>query len=53
MLDMFNAKEREGEERAKLFFDADPRFVFQGVQFPNGSKLAIIEARWDGEDYAS
>ncbi|KUJ07238.1 S-adenosyl-L-methionine-dependent methyltransferase [Mollisia scopiformis] len=50
MLELFNAKERGGEEWAALFHAADEHFVFKGVQFPKGSKLAIIEACWEGED---
>jgi hypothetical protein len=53
MLELFNAKERDDEEWARLFHTADARFMFRGVQFLRGSKLAIIEASWDGEDHRS
>lgn len=53
MLELFNAKERDVEDWTKLFHAADTRFKFRGVQFPKGSKLAIIEARWEGEDHSS
>ena len=48
MRECYDAKERDGREWARLFRDADKRFRFEGVRLPAGSKLAIIEASWDG-----
>lgn len=50
MLEFHNAKERDADDWAKLFSDADPRFEFLGVKQPPTMKLGFIEARWAGED---
>lgn len=41
MMALQNAKEREAEDWAWLFRNADPRFHFLGI-----TQLGIIEARW-------
>jgi hypothetical protein len=41
-----NAKEREGADWVALFEKADPRFKFNSLKMPAGSKCAIIEAEW-------
>lgn len=46
MMALQNAKEREAEDWAGLFRNADPRFNFLGITQPPFSKLGIIEARW-------
>ncbi|THV55936.1 hypothetical protein BGAL_0002g00920 [Botrytis galanthina] len=48
MLELQNSRERELEDWAKLFKDADPRFTFKGGKQPAGSNLWILEAVWDG-----
>ncbi|KAF7937469.1 uncharacterized protein EAE98_001783 [Botrytis deweyae] len=49
MLELQNSRERELEDWAKLFEDADPRFTFKGGKQPAGSNLWILEAVWDGD----
>ncbi|MCJ1463377.1 hypothetical protein MMC07_001984 [Pseudocyphellaria aurata] len=46
MLELHNAKERDKNDWAKLFQEADSRFIFVGVKQPVQSKLSIIEAVW-------
>ncbi|TGO45865.1 hypothetical protein BCON_0360g00090 [Botryotinia convoluta] len=53
MLELQNSRERELEDWAKLFEDADPRFTFKGGNQPAGSNLWILEAVWDGDSYDS
>ncbi|KAL7622165.1 hypothetical protein AAE478_007668 [Parahypoxylon ruwenzoriense] len=48
MLEIGNAKERDLSEWKSLFGQADPRFVFKGMEQPPGSSLAILEATWEG-----
>ncbi|CAG8952635.1 hypothetical protein HYFRA_00009742 [Hymenoscyphus fraxineus] len=48
MLELQNARERELEDWAKLFEDADPRFKFLGGKQPKGASLWILEAVWEG-----
>ena len=48
MLEILNARERDGAEWRDLFQLADERFKFLGVKKPKGSNLALIEARWEG-----
>ncbi|KAI1205456.1 putative O-methyltransferase [Annulohypoxylon truncatum] len=48
MLEVGNAKERDLDEWKSLFEQADRRFAFKGVQRPQGSNLAILEATWEG-----
>lgn len=53
MLEFHNAKERDADDWAKLFHDADPRFQFLGVKQPPAAKMGFIEARWEGGSRAS
>ena len=46
MLGILNARERDADEWRSLFKEADTRFDFLGVKQPEGSSLAIMEARW-------
>lgn len=48
MLELQNAREREMEDWAKLFEDADPRFNFLGGKKPEGASLWILEVVWEG-----
>jgi len=43
----FNAKERELDEWEALFAKADTRFRFQGVRRPEGSRLSLLELKWE------
>ncbi|KAF2680956.1 S-adenosyl-L-methionine-dependent methyltransferase [Lentithecium fluviatile CBS 122367] len=45
----FNAWERDADEWRELFAKADSRFEFVRITQPQGSALALIEARWTGE----
>ncbi|KAF4633303.1 hypothetical protein G7Y89_g4822 [Cudoniella acicularis] len=45
-----NAKERDAEEWATLFKQADPRFKLEDIKKPAGSLNAIICAVWTGEN---
>lgn len=47
MLGILNARERDADEWRSLFKEADTRFDFLGVKQPEGSSLAIMEARWE------
>jgi hypothetical protein len=47
-LEIGNAKERDLGEWKSLFEHADPRFIFKGIKQPLGSRLAILEAMWEG-----
>lgn len=47
MLQIQNSRERERQDWEHLFKEADPSFKFLGVQQPEGSKLAFIEASWE------
>ncbi|TVY81049.1 O-methyltransferase gsfB, partial [Lachnellula suecica] len=47
MLQIQNAREREEQDWKSLFKEADARFKFEGVQQPQGSKLAFIQASWE------
>ncbi|KAK5138418.1 hypothetical protein LTR08_000004 [Meristemomyces frigidus] len=47
MQHLFDAKEREMVEWQKLFADADGRFRFCGTTQPEGSRLAIMELKWE------
>ncbi|MCJ1243551.1 hypothetical protein MMC30_000748 [Trapelia coarctata] len=46
MLGILNARERDADEWGLLFHEADSRFEYLGVNQPEGSSLAIMEARW-------
>ena len=48
MLEIGNAKERDIGEWGALFKQADERFIFQGARQPEGSRLSILEAEWQG-----
>ena len=48
MLELQNSREREMEDWATLFRDADERFDFQGGKQPAGSNLWILDAIWKG-----
>lgn len=48
MLEILNARERELDDWARLFEQADNRFKFLGGKQPVGSHLWIIEALWEG-----
>ncbi|MCJ1397470.1 hypothetical protein MMC11_000663 [Xylographa trunciseda] len=48
MTTYFNSYERDAAEWRDLFARADPRFEFVGITQPQGSALALIEARWTG-----
>lgn len=43
---LFNSADRELEEWARLFAEADPGFDFKGGSLPPGSGLWILEAEW-------
>lgn len=47
MMTIANSKEREMDEWAALFKEADPRFKFKGGSKPEGSLLWIVEAIWE------
>lgn len=47
MWEIQNGKEREVGDWAALFQAADPRLKLTNFIQPRGSKLGIIEARWD------
>lgn len=47
MLGFHNSKERDRDDWAQLFQDADPRFRFVGLKQPAFSELGIIEAAWE------
>lgn len=53
MLALLNAQERTEAEFRELFRMADEGFVFKGVTRPQGCRMSIIEAVWQGEDNAS
>lgn len=48
MLEIGNAKERDLTEWKGLLEQADPRFIFKSMKQPPGSRLAILEAIWEG-----
>ncbi|KAI9646018.1 hypothetical protein NHQ30_005456 [Ciborinia camelliae] len=52
MLELQNARERELNDWAKLFEEADPRFRFKGGKQPAGANLWILEAVWEGDSMA-
>jgi len=49
MLELQNARERELDDWAGLFKQADARFKFLGGKQPPGSNLWIMEAVWEGD----
>ncbi|KIW08680.1 uncharacterized protein PV09_00631 [Verruconis gallopava] len=48
MLSLLNAKERDVPDWIHLFAQADPRFKFLGAKTPEGSRMSIMEAVWEG-----
>jgi hypothetical protein len=48
MMVAMNAKEREESDWQELFEKADPRFKYLGAKCPEGSRLWLIEAEWEG-----
>lgn len=53
MLELQNSREREMDDWAKLFEQADSRFKFLGGSKPEGANLWILEARWEGKGGAA
>jgi hypothetical protein len=53
MLTLLNAQERSQADFASLFAKVDNRFKFIGSRKPEGSRMSIIEAVWEGEDFGS
>ncbi|POS76739.1 O-methyltransferase [Diaporthe helianthi] len=53
MLALLNAQERTEAEFRELFRMADEGFIFKGVTRPQGCRMSIIEAVWQGEDNTS
>jgi O-methyltransferase domain len=51
MLTLLNAQERTEAEFRELFTKVDERFRFLGVTRPEGCRMSIVEAVWEGEDY--
>ena len=47
MMTITNSKERQMDEWATLFSEADPRFKFKGGHKQDGSRLWTIEAVWE------
>lgn len=48
MMEIGNAKERDLTEWQTLLEQADPRLKFRELYQPAGSRLAIVEAVWEG-----
>ncbi|KAH8902067.1 S-adenosyl-L-methionine-dependent methyltransferase [Coniochaeta sp. PMI_546] len=53
-LDLFmqvtvNAREREADDWAALFKEADARYRFHRIWLPEGSRMSFIEVEWTGE----
>lgn len=51
MLTLLNAQERTEGEFKELFGKVDPAFRFLGVTRPEGCRMSIVEAVWEGEDF--
>lgn len=51
MLSLLNAKERSEGEFRELFGKASEGFRFEGVTRPEGCRMSIVEAVWEGEDF--
>ncbi|KAF2791438.1 putative O-methyltransferase [Melanomma pulvis-pyrius CBS 109.77] len=47
MLELHNGKERDADDWEKLFSDCDPRFKFLGTTRVPGSRLGVVEAKWE------
>lgn len=48
MLSICNGRERDHDDWAWLFKEADIRFKFVKAYKPQGSALGLIEAVWEG-----
>ena len=48
MLEIQNSRERDLDDWAALFQEADSSFEFMGGEQPAGSRLWILSARWNG-----
>jgi hypothetical protein len=48
MMVAMNAKEREEGDWEALFQKADPRYKYLGARRPEGSRMCIIVAEWEG-----
>ena len=46
MLSLFNSRERDGDDWAQLFREADRRFSISRAYVPQGSVMGIIEVVW-------
>lgn len=53
MLTLLNSQERTEEEFRALFESADKRFAFKGVVRPEGCRMSIVEAVWEGQEIGS
>lgn len=49
MMVAMNAREREEADWKALFEKADPRYKYLGAKRPEGSRMWLIEAVWEGE----
>jgi hypothetical protein len=49
MMEMQNSKERELDDWAKLFEEADKRFDFRGGKQTQDSNLRVLKAEWNSE----
>ncbi|TGJ78458.1 hypothetical protein E0Z10_g10305 [Xylaria hypoxylon] len=49
MTEIQNSYEREVDDWAKLFAQADPRLKFLGAKQPSGSNLGFLIAEWNGD----
>ena len=47
MLSLNNSRERDRDDWEMLFREADERFRIVNVNVPQGSALAIVEAKWE------
>ncbi|OCL11850.1 O-methyltransferase [Glonium stellatum] len=53
MLKLLNARERDEDDYAELFRQADPRFKFLGAGTSKGCRMHIMEAVWNPEGAAT
>lgn len=51
MLTLLNAQERSEEDFKALFEEASRGFVFMGVKRPEGCRMSVVEAVWEGDDF--
>lgn len=51
MLTLLNARERSAGEFEALFREVGEGFRFLGVTRPEGCRMSIVEAVWEGEDF--